>query len=655
VTACFSHPYVKFQIFKKYETFVDSVAQTSMVLALLLPHILYVLAVISLKYVAPSFVRYLATKTFLTAVISVYHPILKTILLVHRWVGIAAAQKKERDDNKNATPSRKCGAEDKRSSIFSLFRKKNGITDKYLAAASQNSPQGANMIKVPVDGQRSVKISSSDCSSSSSSSDKDLTEEVIELLKYWSVYAFLTTTYLTLSLLPFIGRIFSNKSLADMAVSSRSRLSVLRKIRISRELTEEVKLVFFVWLNFLPTSTRSKCDGAPYETDGNIATTVVKNKALVLDKKVQASQRITVRKNVKSFTSQPLDIFYERLSPLAISLVQSSTTSLLQSSNILHQKDTDIIENGNDNSGSYTIQSLIMKAISGFRSILDVLVWSNIIAGKTKHKIIAILTECVDLLPALATLCMPSYFTSYGIIYVRLVVPAAKSVHVINALHKCTNNDDKKLKNDLIAAVVRYLKYWVIHFILHMFLTSFSPILDWIPLVTHMQWILWAYVHLESSTLHLYSIFSRDLMAFGLLNQHTNNEMNEQPELDINDTVVVKVLKSIFKRLPSGNMDDTKGIQSSDLSQNLNDTSTKVIGQSLARSDSDMSGLSAESELVLSENRTEEDIPCDVNSNSSGLSMESSVSDTSLAEMDEPDTVLAEDESDTTLAEEEVK
>lgn len=377
-------------------------------------------------------------------------------------------------------------------------------------------------------------------------------------------------------------------------------------------MTEEVELIFFVWLIFLPTSTRSKSDGAPCENGGNVATALVKQKALSLDKKAQASQRITARKNVIPFTSAPLDIVYERLSPLAISLVQSSTTSLVRSSNNL---------NSNDDGGNYTVQSLIMKAISGFRSILDVLVYMKIISGNKKHQIIAILTECVDLTPALVTMCMPSYFTSYGVIYVRLVVPGAKSVHAINTLHRCTNDDDKELKNDLIAAVVRYLKYWVIHFILHMLLTGFSPILDWIPLATHMQWILWAYVHLESSTLHFYSIFSRDLMAFGLLNQHSN-EMNKPPELDINDTVVARVFTSICKILPSGNMDHTEDTKKTcDLSQNLNDTSARAIRRRLAKSDSDMSGLSVESsELEVTATRTDEDIPCEVNSNRSGLS-----------------------------------
>lgn len=203
----------------KYEIFVDSVAQTSMVLALLLPHILYFFAVISLKYLAPTFVRYLATKTFLTAVISLYHPILKTILLVHRWVGIAAVQKKERDDIKNVASSQKHGAEDNRS-IFPWFRKKSGTADKYLTAASQNAPQGAKGAKMQLGEQRSVKVvlnassSSSCCNGSSGSSEIDLSEEVTQLLKYWSVYAFLTTIYLTMSLLPFIGRFFFIKSIS---------------------------------------------------------------------------------------------------------------------------------------------------------------------------------------------------------------------------------------------------------------------------------------------------------------------------------------------------------------------------------------------------------------------------------------------------------
>lgn len=538
----------------KYEIFVDGVAQTSMVLALLLPHILYSLAVFSVKYVAPSFVRYLATKTILVSVISVYYPILKTINVVHRWVGIELLQKKENDGISDATSLQKCGTEGEWGGL-----KKNNIADKYLEAASQSAAQDTKRSSMLVMRKNSDKKLTND----NSDSDEDLTEEVTELLKYWSVYAFLTATYCTLSLLPVIGRILSNNG----PVVSRYRISLLDKIYLSKEFTEEVKLVFFVWLNLFSRRKRG-------ENDRKIAINSVNRNVIALENK-------SSRKHVIPFTNRPLDLIYERLSPVATSLVQSSTTSLVQSPNIVYQKDTSAIEKSNEDNARYTIQSIIMKVISGFRSLLDVLVWSKIISDKKKSHVIAIMIECVDLIPALATLFMPSYFTSYGVIYVRLVVPGAKSAHALNALQRCSDSDAKNLKHDSIAAVVRFLRYWVIHCILLIVLTSFSPILNWIPLATHMKWILWAYVHLESSTLHLYGIFSRDLEAFGLLNQHTSNGIDND-ELDINDTVVARVFQSICNRLPSGStkidnapiivntiLDDDKHNESSNLLEQL--------------------------------------------------------------------------------------
>jgi len=628
----------------KYEIIVDSVAQTSLVLALLLPHILYSLAVISVKYFAPTLFRYLATKTILTDFISIYYPIIKTILVVHRWVGIASAQKKEIGGINNAVSLPKPGAESKRNGFLSMFRKKSSVTDKYLDAALPNTPQG---VKGSMDAKAGIMVvkqqSYSKFSNDCTDSEEDLTEEVTELLKYWSVYAFMTATCLTFSLLPVIGRIFSTHTLAVKSISSRSRLSLLGRINISQELTEEIKLVFFVWLNLLPTSSRGKRDDAPSEKEADFAINNVKKNALVLKKKMQASHRMTSRKNVIPFTSQPLDMLYERLSPWATSLVQSSTTSLVQSSNSLYQKHTSTTENSNDDNGNHSTKSIVMKAVSGFRSILDILVWSKIISDRTKCQIIAVLMECLDLMPALSTLFMPSYFTSFGVVYVRLVVPGAKSAQALNALKRCSDGDDKKLKQDLTASVVRYLRYWVIHFILLMCLTSFSPILDWIPLVTHMTWIMWAYVHLESSTLHLYSIFSRDLMAFGLLNQHTGNSSDEQIELDINDTVVAKLFQAICKRLPSGKpsrlddvsddskviQDDKKRIERSNSSTKLNISSSQGSIKVPTEADCDMSGLSIDSELDKSTTQIvatqgNAQVSSDADSKMSGLSVISS-------------------------------
>jgi len=626
----------------KYEIFVDSVAQTSMVLALLLPHILYSLTVISAKYFAPTLFRYLATKTILTDFISVYYPIIKTILVVHRWLGITSAQKKEIGGIDNAASSPKPGAESKRKGFLSILRKKSSVTDTYLDAALRNTPQGTNGSMDAKGGIMVVRKQQSDSklSNDCTDSEENLTEEVTELLKYWSVYAFLNATCLTFSLLPVIGRIFSSQTLAVKSISSRSRLSSLGRVNISQELTEEIKLVFFVWLNLLPTSTRGKRYDASSEKEGDFAINHVKKNALVLEKKIQASHRMTSRKNVIPFTSQPLDILYERLSPWATSLVQSSTTSLVQSTNSLYQKHTSTTENSGDDNGNHSTQSIVMKAVSGFSSILDVLVWSKIISIQRKSQIIAVLMECMDLIPALSTLFMPSYFTSFGVIYVRLVVPGAKSAQALNALKRCSDGDGTKLKRDLTASVVRYLRYWVIHFILLMILTSFSPILDWIPLVTHMKWIMWAYVHLESSTLRLYSIFSRDLMAFGLLNQHTGNSRDEQLELDINDTVAAKLFQGICKRLPTGKssrlddvpddskiiQDDAKRIELSDSSTKLKVSSSEGSMKVLTEADSDMSGILTDSELAKSTTQIvatqgNAEVSSDADSNMSGLSI----------------------------------
>jgi len=522
------------KVLKKYDIFVDNVAQTSMVLALLLPHILYCSVAVSLKYFAPKLVQYLATKTILTSCISVYYPVLKTLLVIHRWVDVVAmtiTTPKTTDDD--SSMSKKLFGNG--WGFISIFqKKKSGVADKYLQVAAKNTSQVSKKKTALSKDQGSV------IEGSQRFSEDEIVKVVKEQLKYWVVYSFLSAMFLTFSLLPVIGRILSKASgpAVSHGTSTRwrqSRVSFLGKIKLSKEFIDELKMAFFVWLNLLPTSI----------TKGDVGAKHAKTKTA---KKNQVAGSLGSRMKLESFSNQPLEIVYKRISLLALSVVQSS--------NSLKPVDSNVTVNSDGKNESR--KSIMSKVISSCSSLFDAMVWVNLISNSTKSRVISILTECVDLLPAAITLLMPSYFTCYGLIYVRLVVPVSNSVRVLHVLNTCSkDNTTVNLTQDL-SRVIRYLRYWVIHFIFISLLKSFTPILNWIPMATHMQWIFWAYVQLESSTLYLYDVFEYELMAFGFLNVHVSDDVNGHVELDVNDTVVVKVFQSILKRLPSGsvNLDD---------------------------------------------------------------------------------------------------
>ena len=70
---------------KRYNEVVRTVSETSVLLALLLPHLLYVVGIVALKYVAPWLLRYFAIHTPMTTIISLWIPLVRTVSFLHRW------------------------------------------------------------------------------------------------------------------------------------------------------------------------------------------------------------------------------------------------------------------------------------------------------------------------------------------------------------------------------------------------------------------------------------------------------------------------------------------------------------------------------------------------------------------------------------------
>ena len=66
---------------------------------------------------------------------------------------------------------------------------------------------------------------------------------------------------------------------------------------------------------------------------------------------------------------------------------------------------------------------------------------------------------------------MPSYFTSYGVIWSSLLVPAANSA-------RANKGRDAEGRD-------RWLKYWCVYAVLAGVLEFLSGILSWVPFSTH--------------------------------------------------------------------------------------------------------------------------------------------------------------------------
>jgi phage antirepressor YoqD-like protein len=187
--------------------------------------------------------------------------------------------------------------------------------------------------------------------------------------------------------------------------------------------------------------------------------------------------------------------------------------------------------------------------IQKMQSFLDLFVMVRLIRAETKDWIINTVTEGSALLPAVPTLLMPSYFTQFGVIYVSLIVPAGYSISSCNSKQNPTRNNTIEIMMPKMEDASRYLQFWMVHAAVSALITSFAPILAWIPLSTHVTWLLWAYVQLQSSTRKIMSWFESEL-----------------GKKSLGETVIVQSIRKIIAALPSDvNQNSDSGVVEGDL------------------------------------------------------------------------------------------
>ena len=518
------------------------------------------------------------------------------------------------------------------SGLLSFFRsvskdsKTSSVADEYKKAATRGSSKTRSASsKTQKSMSKTTALNTAKVPTTLDAREmNEISQEAIKLLKYWTVYAILTALIQTATLLPIVGRILYNanptnakKAAASISRWSRghNRVSWLEKIKLSTQFLEECKLFFFAWLRLLPTSftslNRQGADGkgnnfTQAKSSNDQKSTVtgsVKShiKSLEKQSKLSASTRKSTsirRKQPESkevpFSNQPLDIMYERLAPIAVSLVSTST-------NIVKDTSSNAVGKGSSGSSfesSSAFQSFKTKYIVFSRTVLEAMVWTKIISEPTKNLILNTFHQCTSLLPAAITMMMPSYFTNYGVIYVRLLVPCANSSTTCDAfeeMKKEVEDENMIISDDGIAderwitisfAMIRHLQYWTIQAILSSILLSFAPVLAWVPLSTHMVWLVWAYAQLETSTKKLYALLEWELVAFGILKKNTSISQGDMSgnvggkEMGVNETMTMQLVNKIMKKVPSsltaGNQTETTETETEETHENNGVASEKT-------------------------------------------------------------------------------
>ena len=437
-----------------YEGAVNKVAETSLMLAMLLPHILYVFFVLGMKRILPSFMTYLAAHTYTTSFISIWLPLYQTLRVVGQI-------------NYN---------------IDNLLDQHGTLKEALTPSAIKHQQ------KHKCELQENKNLS-------------------VDLLKYWIVYSILLGISGTSRLVPFIRSLLpidetvnATKRWGFFGSKVVAKAGYLSRLRVSANFAHQIRLVFFVWLLMMPQSFLRNDES-----------------------------KVGNKRTKKVNSNRPVDLLYNALSP--------TVTSAMKSSAFL--------------SGKLEGSTYGVRAIQLMQSILSALVLVRVLSEKWKDLIIQTTLESAALLPATITLLMPGYFTSYGVIYVSLIVPAGYSIEAINKAVKTQSSLEDSIST--MQDVSRYLQFWVVSSPISTLFDWFQPVLAWIPLSTHFTWFVWAFVQMKSPTCRMYNLIEGELVVFGVL-----QSFDRDPDKKIlHDTMLFRFANWIVAALPSNlNTDD---------------------------------------------------------------------------------------------------
>ena len=389
---------------RKYNNFIDQVDKTSSFLALMMPHLVYIIFAAIIKYTIPWFVTYLATRTPINALIQYIHPLGYTIHIITEYTKHVRTYEVDKDDSKD----KKVGSSKKPSSI------------------KLQQKQKAELEKLRV--------------------------EVAKILKYWVVYMIIIAFVQTGKLIPLVGNLF-HVHVEDTVANGTLYQSIWSKLRFSSRIVEEMSLVFFIWLRFIPTPVAGR-----------------------------------ERASLKHKQNSPLGFCYTKVS--------SSVNFIMNSSSFLTNRAA------GSHLGGGTVLSWCMGKLD---SLLNVLVLLRTITQETKENIVRIILELSDLLPSLVFMLLPlPGCSTFGVISASLIVPVAHSIKSCNEIEKRTKGESAESK---VEGGSRFLRFWVLHAAFSWILSSFQHILAWIPFSTHATWLLWAMLLLETTTRRIYGWF----------------------------------------------------------------------------------------------------------------------------------------------------
>jgi hypothetical protein len=205
-------------------------------------------------------------------------------------------------------------------------------------------------------------------------------------------------------------------------------------------------------------------------------------------------------------------------------------------------------------SGAISLPFWERHVVGKLTALLDALVMIRFVKRDTADWWLHVVNSMRHTAVPSITLLMPGMVTNYGVLYVQYAVPlavaAASTITTTNSVAERNKDSDTNKKQQLL------LQYWVLHALTQGILEQCSSILWWIPLSTHLTFVLWCYWNLDVSVRQWYPAVQQELQAFGLL----PGELVQEWE----STRTSRMFNMVLARLPSAAIDTDTDVDTTD-------------------------------------------------------------------------------------------
>lgn len=526
--------------------------KTIVIAAIANPHVRFLLAIVLIKIYFPTLLPWASNDAYGTTILSLVYPAVWTVGLLHRW-----HRRRVEGEEENVVQATRGGQNGATSEEHAsrLSVPKNPPTESRVPRLTQRTPRIDNAtvngckspttqrflsIVTPPALRRSRDRSSlelarrrrrqrtrnerSNRSTAGAGNEEEeeesealavFAEESRWILQYWTVHEIIASIGRIIHLTPFLGRLTKTQLSKCFAMIGSAN---------------EMKFLFFIWMLFVPTSAFTE--------------KLAEKKTEEVNAYEGTGTDGTENNNREDERGDILELIYGHSSPVFISAYKSVSNTIPPAT-----------------------WSVLVDKIG---RVLDVIVLLKILSDVGKEQITGFLCASGPLLPPAVTLLLPRFITEYGVLYVRSVVPIAKSIQATNNLKK-----QSVILETMLSPMMECLQYWVLHVMVLMTLGWVDPILWWIPLSIHATFLLWCYLQCPSTISSWYEIFTEELQTLGLLPRYDGRQFEM---VDMRNARTVQVLRTLASSLPSATDDSEEGSMVG-ASETLQDV---IVGDDLA-------------------------------------------------------------------------